>query len=192
MVIDLNCDLGEGAGTDADLLPLITSANVSCGVHAGTRPTSPPLFALAARLGVAVGAHPGHPDRERLRPPRVADPVPRRARRDLSADPLAEARWPSRFGVKVRYVKPHGALYNQACRDDGFADAVVSACALAACPWSACRARGWQERAIGRVPNSSPKGSPTAAIGRTGRSSRATSRGRSSTDPARPSSRCGV
>ena len=63
MQIDLNCDLGEAAGNDADLLPLITSANVSCGAHAGTEEEITATLALAGKLGVAVGAHPGHPDR---------------------------------------------------------------------------------------------------------------------------------
>jgi len=64
MLIDLNCDLGEGAGTDAELLPLVTSANVSCGVHAGDPADIAATLDQAARLGVAVGAHPGHRDRE--------------------------------------------------------------------------------------------------------------------------------
>jgi len=151
MLIDLNCDLGEGAGTDADLLPLITSANVSCGAHAGTAADIAATLEQAARLGVAVGAHPGHRDREHF------------GRRELqipSRDVLEETHsqiqalkaLADRFGVKVRYVKPHGALYNQACRDDAFADAVVSACALGGLPVVGLPGSRLQERAIGRVP----------------------------------------
>jgi UPF0271 protein len=151
VVIDLNCDLGEGAGTDADLLPLITSANVSCGAHAGSPADIAATLELAARHGVVVGAHPGHRDREGF------------GRRELvlsSRDVLEETHhqilWlksqADRFGLAVRYVKPHGALYNQACRDDSFADAVVSACALSDLPVVGLPGSRLEERATGRVP----------------------------------------
>jgi 5-oxoprolinase (ATP-hydrolysing) subunit A len=151
VLVDLNCDLGEGAGTDAELLPLITSANVSCGVHAGTPADIAATLEQAARLGVVVGAHPGHRDREHF------------GRRELqvpSRDVLEETRGQilslkalaDRFGVRLRFVKPHGALYNQACRDDAFADAVVSACALSDLPVIGLPGSRLQERATGRVP----------------------------------------
>src|SRR3989442_121872 len=63
-VIDLNADLGEGVGTDADLLPYITSANVACGAHAGDLETIRRTVELAQIHGVGVGAHPSFPDRE--------------------------------------------------------------------------------------------------------------------------------
>src|SRR4051812_30584234 len=64
MLVDLNCDLGEGTGTDADVLPLVTTANVACGFHAGDPTTARATIALAAGQGVRVGAHPSFPDRE--------------------------------------------------------------------------------------------------------------------------------
>ena len=64
MDIDLNADLGEGAGFDAALMPLVTSANVCCGAHAGDPVVLRATLELAAKHGVAVGAHPGYPDRE--------------------------------------------------------------------------------------------------------------------------------
>src|SRR5206468_10723353 len=64
MQIDLNCDLGEGCGLDAELMPLITSANISCGFHAGDWRTAVAALRLADTHGVQVGAHPGYPDRE--------------------------------------------------------------------------------------------------------------------------------
>lgn len=150
MVIDLNCDLGEGAGTDAELLPLITSANVSCGVHAGAPADIAATLAIAARLGVAVGAHPSHPDREHVGRREYLIPS-----RDVLEETHRQILWLKemavRFGVKVRYVKPHGALYNQACRDDDFADAVVSACALSGLPVVGLPGSRLQERATGRV-----------------------------------------
>src|SRR5918911_983160 len=62
MLIDLNCDLGEGAGTDAAVLPLVTTANVACGFHAGDPATAFATVTLAAKHGVRVGAHPSFPD----------------------------------------------------------------------------------------------------------------------------------
>src|SRR5215467_8718894 len=62
--IDLNSDLGEGCPFDAELMPLITSANIACGFHAGDVATTHATLILAARHGVQVGAHPGFADRE--------------------------------------------------------------------------------------------------------------------------------
>ncbi|MDP9266629.1 MAG: LamB/YcsF family protein, partial [Chloroflexota bacterium] len=64
LVIDLNSDLGEGAGNDAAIMPFVTSANIACGAHAGDDATMRETIALALRHGVAVGAHPGYRDRE--------------------------------------------------------------------------------------------------------------------------------
>ena len=62
--VDLNCDLGEGAGHDAELMPLITSANIACGGHAGDANSMRAAVKMARRHGVAIGAHPGLEDRE--------------------------------------------------------------------------------------------------------------------------------
>lgn len=151
MFIDLNCDLGEGAGTDADLLPLITSANVSCGVHAGSPTDIAATLEQAARLGVAVGAHPSHPDREHFGRREYVIPS-----RDVLEETHNQIAWlkalADQFGIKLRYVKPHGALYNQACRDDAFADAVVSACALSDLAVVGLPGSRLEVRATGRVP----------------------------------------
>src|SRR5437763_1604341 len=64
MSIDLNCDLGEGCPFDAQLMPLITSANVACSFHAGDPSTMHAALTAALRHGVQVGAHPSFPDRE--------------------------------------------------------------------------------------------------------------------------------
>ena len=64
MDIDLNADLGEGIGFDADLVPLVTSANVCCGLHAGGPGEIARTLALANKQGLAIGAHPGYADRE--------------------------------------------------------------------------------------------------------------------------------
>jgi UPF0271 protein len=128
MQIDLNADLGEGAGFDAELMPLITSANICCGLHAGGPGEIARTLALANKHGVAIGAHPGYADREHF------------GRRELHLDnrelislcvyqlgalqAMAEA-----LGMGVHYVKPHGALYNQVCRERELADLFVIAAA---------------------------------------------------------------
>src|SRR5260221_12946982 len=75
--IDINSDLGEGAGHDAEIMPLITSANIACGAHAGDERTMRTTVQLARRHGGAIGAHPGYPHPADLR--RLA----------LKKDPLA-------------------------------------------------------------------------------------------------------
>jgi UPF0271 protein len=129
MRIDLNADLGEGAGTDADLLPLVSSANVSCGFHAGDADTVRATLELAAQHGVTVGAHPGYADREHF------------GRRELAlTDKQVATLLIHQLGAivglsricrsVVRYLKPHGALYNQACRDPAYAKPVAAAAFL--------------------------------------------------------------
>jgi 5-oxoprolinase (ATP-hydrolysing) subunit A len=129
MDLDLNCDLGEGCAFDAELMPLITSANVACGFHAGDASTARAALRLAARHGVQVGAHPGYADREhfgRRELDRTDDQVFEECVYQIGAlAGLALAE-----GVTLRYLKPHGALYNQACRDDTYARPVVAAAGL--------------------------------------------------------------
>jgi UPF0271 protein len=124
--IDLNCDLGEGAGQDAALMPLITSANIACGAHAGDTATMRATVALAQKLGVAIGAHPGFADREHF------------GRRELAIAPSEAAALvvhqiqalreiAVELGAALRHVKLHGALYNLAAREAAWADAIAQA-----------------------------------------------------------------
>ncbi len=119
--IDLNADLGEGFPWDYALLGRVTSASVCCGAHAGDLETSYRTLCWAGERGVVVGAHPGYPDREGF------------GRRDqvilgpdlemmLRTQLVAIGTLAARAGVAIRYVKPHGALYNQAQRDRGIAE----------------------------------------------------------------------
>lgn len=132
MRIDLNADLGEGRrgslGQDAELMQSITSANIACGFHAGDPGVMRDTVALAAELGVAVGAHPGFPDLEGF------------GRRELKVSPAdvgdfvayqvgALAAIAATQGVRLQHVKPHGALFNMAARDAALADAVAQATA---------------------------------------------------------------
>jgi UPF0271 protein len=129
MEIDLNCDLGEGCPYDAELMPLITSANIACGGHAGDPSTAHAALVAAARHGVQVGAHPGFSDREhfgRLELVRTEEQIFADCVYQISAlGGLARA-----VGLQLGYVKPHGALYNQAGREDAYARPVVAATAL--------------------------------------------------------------
>jgi UPF0271 protein len=128
MLIDLNADLGEGAGTDADLMPLITSANISCGMHAGNSDTIAAALDLAKTHGVAVGAHPGYADREHFG--RREMTLPRTQLCDLVNGQIVQfAEMVRRAGQLVLYVKPHGALYNQAMREAAIADGLLDATA---------------------------------------------------------------
>ena len=122
--IDLNCDMGEGAGADEELMPLVSSANVACGGHAGDEASMRATVRLARRHGVAVGAHPSYPDRPGFGREKLA-----RAPADVRADVVAQVRALLAVcraeGVPLVHVKPHGALYNAAAGDAELARAVA-------------------------------------------------------------------
>ena len=124
--VDLNSDLGEGAGFDQELLSLVTSANIACGFHAGDAETMRRTIELARSNGVAVGAHPSLFDREnfgRTELPVPADQVFAAVTYQLGVfQAIAES-----VGAKINHIKPHGALYNMAARNKDLADAVVRA-----------------------------------------------------------------
>lgn len=132
--IDLNADVGEsigpaGAAEDAAIIASITSANIACGFHAGDARVMRRTCALALDHGVAIGAHVSYHDREGFgrRPIEIeAD--------DLIADVLyqlgALAAMADSVGGRVRYVKPHGALYHAVTDDEEQAEAVVQAIRL--------------------------------------------------------------
>lgn len=124
--VDLNCDLGEGAGQDAGLMPLITSANIACGVHAGDERTMRATILLALEHGVAIGAHPSLDDRENFG--RIELPVgPDEVFQLVLTQTQALRRAARDCGARVTHVKPHGALYNMAARNTLLADAVARA-----------------------------------------------------------------
>jgi UPF0271 protein len=126
MAIDLNCDLGEGAGEDLDIVPLISSVNVACGFHAGDPVTIRATVRLAARHGVAVGAHPSYPDRAGFgRAPMARSPD--EVRDDVIYQVAAVRAFCAAEGVPLVHVKPHGALYNTAAQDPALAAAICEA-----------------------------------------------------------------
>jgi UPF0271 protein len=124
--IDVNADLGEGFPHDEALLDLVASAAVSCGAHAGDRDSIRRTLRAARVRNVVVGAHPGYPDREgfgrRDRDMAAADVE------SLIRDQYADLRRiADEEGVTIRFLKPHGALYNQAQRRDATARGMVAA-----------------------------------------------------------------
>jgi UPF0271 protein len=129
--IDLNCDMGESYGSwkmgdDAGIMPLVTSANIAGGYHAGDPRTIRETVALAAAHGVAIGAHPGLPDLGgfgrrpmKVRAAEVFDMVLYQS--------AAVAAFARVAGAPLHHVKPHGALYNMAAADAALADAIARA-----------------------------------------------------------------
>ena len=130
--IDVNADLGEGFANDRALLELVTSASICCGAHAGTPLGIRQTLRDAAARRVSIGAHPGYPDREGFG----------RREQTLSTNELITLlnaqiadliTLAAEENATVAYLKPHGALYNQAQRQPEVAHAVVEA----------VRSRGW-------------------------------------------------
>lgn len=131
MRIDLNSDLGEGfgpwdMGDDAQMLSIVTSANIACGGHAGDPDTMCRTLTQARDNGVTVGAHPGYADRIGFGRRVIPMPVDDIAR--MCAAQIGALRGLAALvGVPVTHVKPHGALANLAARDRKVADAIVAA-----------------------------------------------------------------
>jgi 5-oxoprolinase (ATP-hydrolysing) subunit A len=130
-MVDLNCDMGESFGTyrmgaDGSLLALVTSANIACGFHGGDPRTMNATVRLAAAAGVTIGAHVSYPDLVGFG----------RRHMQISADELitdvlfqigALEAFCRRHGTAVRYVKAHGALYNDLAEDDSLSSALAEA-----------------------------------------------------------------
>lgn len=125
-VIDLNCDLGEGAALDSEIIPLISSANIACGYHAGGAFLMHKSVEDCAKNSVAIGAHPGYPDRENFG----------RTNMNCTSEQIydymiyqlgALSAFAKAQGVRLQHIKPHGALYNMAGKDIEIARAIAKA-----------------------------------------------------------------
>jgi UPF0271 protein len=129
--IDLNCDMGESFGVwrmgcDAELMNYVSSVNIACGFHAGDATVMRETVQMALQKGVAVGAHPSFPDLQgfgrremRLSEQEIFDVVLYQV---SALKGICEA-----LGAKLRHVKPHGALYNQAAKSSKIARAIAEA-----------------------------------------------------------------
>ena len=131
MKIDLNSDLGESFGAykigmDDKVLPLVTSANIACGFHAGDPSVMKKTVDLAVKSGCALGAHPGYPDLVGF------------GRRKMAVSPAdvyamvvyqvgALSAFAKAAGTRLQHVKPHGAMYNMAAKDPALAEAIAQA-----------------------------------------------------------------
>jgi 5-oxoprolinase (ATP-hydrolysing) subunit A len=124
--IDFNCDLGEGCGDDAAIIPMLSSASIACGGHAGDTGSMRATVELCRRHGVAVGAHPSFEDREHFGRREQALAAPE-VRALVGRQITALAAVCAAAGVRMRHVKPHGALYNLAARRPEVALAVAAA-----------------------------------------------------------------
>lgn len=123
MIIDLNADVGECAATDADLLSVITSANIACGAHAGDDALIRRTVRLAIAHGVGIGAHPSFPDREGFGR-RVLAMSPVDVTRTVEAQINVLVAAARDAGARLQHIKPHGALYHLAASDPTYAAAI--------------------------------------------------------------------
>ncbi len=126
VVVDLNCDMGEGIGNDALIMSYISSASIACGYHAGDVQTMYDTIELAIKHKVTVGAHVSYLDRNNFG----------RTEMDLEESEIYELvqqqliilnEIVDLFDIKLSHVKPHGALYNQSAKNSALAKTIASA-----------------------------------------------------------------
>jgi UPF0271 protein len=122
--IHINCDLGEGGKYDSQLMPLISACNIACGGHAGDVQTMLKTVLLAIENNVEIGAHPSYPDKENFG----------RRSLDISENELKKSIQEQLFllheivkkqGGNLTHIKPHGALYNEAAKDEKTAKIII-------------------------------------------------------------------
>lgn len=124
--IDINCDMGEEMGNEADIIPYISSVNISCGWHAGNEDIIRHTMQLAKQFDVAIGAHPSFADRENFgRKPQLL--TPNETYRLITEQLILMKRLAAAESVSLHHVKPHGALYNMAAKDATVAAAIARA-----------------------------------------------------------------
>lgn len=129
--VDLNCDLGESfgrytLGLDEVVIPMISSANIACGYHAGDPLVMDQTVRMAAEHGVSIGAHTGFPDLMGFgRRNMVVTAAEAKAYTQYQLGALMA--FAAKYGVKVAHVKPHGAMYNMAAKDYALSKAICEA-----------------------------------------------------------------
>ena len=126
LVIDFNCDLGEGTGNDEAIMPFISSASIACGYHAGDDYTMKKTIELCCQYHVAIGAHPSFPDKENFG--RTNMHLPAEEIYSIVAEQVTKLAMVARsFDKRLQHVKPHGALYNMSAKDITIATAIAKA-----------------------------------------------------------------
>jgi UPF0271 protein len=125
-IIDINCDVGEGIGNEADLFPMISSCNIACGGHAGSKESIRQSIKLALKYNVRVGAHPSYPDKENFG--RVSMNI---SEGDLITSISNQLKLfmteCNKLGATLHHIKPHGALYNDIAKSEQLANVFLSA-----------------------------------------------------------------
>ena len=124
--IDINCDVGEGVGNEADIFPFISSCNIACGGHAGDKKTMMKIASLAKQHNIKVGSHPSYPDKANF-VREVMDishqDLIQSIKQQLSDfDAILE-----REDIPLHHIKAHGALYNQTAKDEKLAKVYLDA-----------------------------------------------------------------
>ena len=122
--IDLNADLGEGIGNEESLLPYLSSCNIACGYHAGSLEEMEHVIELAIKHQVTIGAHPSYPDKANFgrTPMNLTD---HELIEVITNQLLLIQEITKQKKVKLRYVKPHGALYHKASKDQHTANLLI-------------------------------------------------------------------
>lgn len=124
--IDINCDLGEGVGNDAQLMPYLSSCNIACGGHAGNDSTMREAINLALKHKVKIGAHPSFPDRENFG--RTEINMPNNELTAILIEQVVRLKiLTEEAGGTLNHIKPHGALYNMAAVNDSIAESILDA-----------------------------------------------------------------
>ncbi len=124
--IDLNCDMGEGCPNDAELMNYVSSVNIACGYHAGDTETMKQTVNAALVKQLAIGAHPGFPDRNNFG--RTPMSLPLETLYDIVSEQIELLQQVCRSsGTRLHHVKPHGSLYNQAARKTEIAAVIARA-----------------------------------------------------------------
>lgn len=122
--MDINCDLGEGIGRDAEIMPYLDSCSIACGGHAGDRETMIAAIRLAKEHEVKIGAHPSYEDRNNFG--RTELYVPHEQLRSQLIHQIAELSVLAKLeDVRLNHIKLHGALYNMAARSSDLASLII-------------------------------------------------------------------
>lgn len=124
--VDINCDMGEGMANDVFIMPYISSANIACGYHAGDAASMHRTLEWTREFHVAAGAHPSYPDRINFGRTNMQFPVSKiKAMVKEQVELLANAA--AKLNIRLQHVKPHGAMYNMASKDEVLSAAICKA-----------------------------------------------------------------
>jgi len=114
--LDINSDVGEGVGNEAQLMPYISSCNIACGGHVGTQESMEEMLAFAKAYNIKIGAHPSYPDKENFGRV-IIDISDNDLRKSIISQVTTLKNLAKKNGLSLNHIKPHGALYNLAAND---------------------------------------------------------------------------